>query len=336
MGRIYNSMVNNWSGTVGGMVFYMFRKKQCVRSLPSHYRDANTIVQQRNRKRFSLVSQTLSPLKEVLKIGYRYGFENMTAWNAAAKKNTLSAFEFDEQREEYVFRPEKLLVTYGKVAQARSPLMITSERRILVSWSNLAGCASQYFRPSDHPMLTVYNAHRKEVWHEICPTRRDALLCETQVPSCWVGEPMWVYLSFLTNSEVPRVSISQYLGMLNEPSSLLLTAPSGPAHLSSPDPQRPLSPAPSLGASSPDSPLSSYPSNSATTDSTPAPSPIGTPSPDGFPTPCFPALSPLSTTSLPLPGMRSNTPLEGLWSSEIIAKAPSGGTPPETRRHPPD
>lgn len=190
MARVYSTTVNNWSGTVGGMVFYMFRKKQCVRSLPSHYRDANTPVQRRNRKRFTLVAQVLAPLKEVLRIGFRYGFEGQTPWNAAAQANTLSAFPFDESRGEFVFRPERLLVSQGRIAQASRPVMMADGHRIIVSWASLAGRQSQHLKLDDRPMLTIYNADRRQVWHEICPSRRDALLCETRIPDCWAGEQM--------------------------------------------------------------------------------------------------------------------------------------------------
>lgn len=216
MARVYSTVVSDWSGSVGGMIFYMRGKRQCVRSMPSRYRDANTAVQRRNRNRFALVSKTLAPLKEVLRIGFRYGFEGETAWNAAARANTRAAFVLDGRSGEYVLRPERLVVTSGRVARASSPVMLTDGNRIVVSWGSLAGRRNSCMRLDDRPMVTVYNADRGEVWHEVCGSRRDALVCETRVPSEWVGERMWVYLSFLTNSEVPRVSVSQYVGGVNE------------------------------------------------------------------------------------------------------------------------
>jgi len=71
MGNIKNGFLDGFSGRLGNVVGYCWRGRMCVRSMPSHYRDAQTPQQLQQRSQFKQVVRLASRAKRVLRVGLR-------------------------------------------------------------------------------------------------------------------------------------------------------------------------------------------------------------------------------------------------------------------------
>ena len=69
MGIVKNPMNIHFEGTVGGVIGYISRGRHCYRSMPSHYNDAKSEEQLRNRSKMKELMRFLCPLKEVIREG---------------------------------------------------------------------------------------------------------------------------------------------------------------------------------------------------------------------------------------------------------------------------
>jgi hypothetical protein len=88
MARNRGNDLFQFSGTIGNIVAYQWRGKQCFLTKSKHVKDAKSIKQVIQRNRFNTV-QRLSKecLNEVLKRIWRRGATHMTGYNLFFKKN---------------------------------------------------------------------------------------------------------------------------------------------------------------------------------------------------------------------------------------------------------
>ncbi len=110
------------SGTIGDSVcFTTWKGKACVRSLASSYNDRNSIAQQAQRAKFALIGQTLTPLSNIINIGWKAfektGRKACTALNAYIKyhlKNVDEADLFNGTSPDFTsLNADKLLLSRG-------------------------------------------------------------------------------------------------------------------------------------------------------------------------------------------------------------------------------
>ena len=71
MGKTSYGFLEGFSGRLGNMIGYRWRGRMCVRSMPSHYRDARTPDQLRQRALFKAVVGLAARARQVLKVGMR-------------------------------------------------------------------------------------------------------------------------------------------------------------------------------------------------------------------------------------------------------------------------
>ena len=71
MGRLTNGYTGGFSGRLGGVIGYVWRGRQCVRTMPSHFNDAKTERQLERRSLFKQSVGFASRARNVLRRGLR-------------------------------------------------------------------------------------------------------------------------------------------------------------------------------------------------------------------------------------------------------------------------
>lgn len=87
MARYNNDPRRGWRGKNGNDVFTSWKGLGVIKSMPSSYTDANTVVQQGNRGFTSLMSKALAKMLTAIQIGFKQEAVGMSEYNAAQKDN---------------------------------------------------------------------------------------------------------------------------------------------------------------------------------------------------------------------------------------------------------
>ncbi len=123
------------SGKVGDSVaFTTWKGKACIRSLASSYSNPNTPEQQATRIKLALIAFTLTPLSDIINIGWKAyaknGLKAMTALNAYTKyhlKNIDPAELFlGDFPDYYAINPAKLQLSNGSLGPCNSAQVSTN------------------------------------------------------------------------------------------------------------------------------------------------------------------------------------------------------------------
>jgi len=97
MARANNGINGSVSGKVGPNVFYKWKNIDCVRSQPRVNKNRKLSHEEvQNRGRFGCMQRFLSPLKELIRVGFHNYEENRTAFNSAMSYNLTHAIAADD------------------------------------------------------------------------------------------------------------------------------------------------------------------------------------------------------------------------------------------------
>lgn len=104
-----------FSGKVGSIVGYQLNGQTIIRGLPSNVKGKPTELALINRGKMKAVSKFLTPLKPVIKFGYKYlapAGSRVGPFQTAQSYHFKNAIDFDENTVPYV-NPEKALMFRG-------------------------------------------------------------------------------------------------------------------------------------------------------------------------------------------------------------------------------
>ena len=213
MSQYNQGILGPFSGKVGTVVGSFWKGRFVMRSRPTHMTNPNTPAQQAQRARFSLVSETLAPLRPAVNIGFaqRSDVDNVTPVNVAMQVNmeqavtgSGTAISIDWNR---------FMVSGGTLLNVEAPSAVAAaSHAINVTWTNNAGVDSDVL-DSDQVMLAVYNTNRKQATFNLVSSHRDDQSSVLQLPSLWVGDTCKVFI-FTRSEDTSRVSPSEMCGSI--------------------------------------------------------------------------------------------------------------------------
>lgn len=97
MGRTENGPMGSAKGKVGPLVYYKWKDKDCVRSRPRVNKKRKLSPEEnKNRGKFRLAQNFLSPLSNVIRLGFHNYKQNQTAFNSAMSYTLNNAVQSDE------------------------------------------------------------------------------------------------------------------------------------------------------------------------------------------------------------------------------------------------
>ncbi|MFD2553746.1 DUF6266 family protein [Sphingobacterium tabacisoli] len=97
MGRTENGPMGSASGKVGPLVYYRWKDKDCVRSIPRVNKKRKlSDDEKKNRGKFGLAQNFLSPLSAVVRLGFHNYKQNQTAFNSAMSYTLTNAVQSDD------------------------------------------------------------------------------------------------------------------------------------------------------------------------------------------------------------------------------------------------
>ena len=202
------SILGEFSGKVGNVVYGSWKGIPYVRSMPESVANPRTVGQLEQRAKMTTIVKFLQPLKVFLRVGFKSKTANMSAFNAATSyffKNALTG-----TYPEYEIDYSKAMVSQGTLPGALHPsVRLTIPGEMEFRWDDNSNVIDA--RGDDKVMLMVYNPGKQEAVTIMRGHTRTSESQSITIPSSFVGDEVQCYIAFQSYWE-KEVSDSMYVG----------------------------------------------------------------------------------------------------------------------------
>lgn len=218
MARLKKGILGGVSGKVGNVVGGSWKGVDYLRSIPSSVNSSNTVLQQGQRVKFSLLMQFLRPMKEIVRLGFHAHAGKMTAFNAAMSYNYNHAITGDYTTG-FALAYSDLRLSLGDLEPISGVVAESTEAaKLSLNWednSAVSGAAS-----TDILYVAVYNPLKNNAVVRINAALREDLTLDVMLPAAYSGDTVHIYTGFIATEGLlgkasrNRVSESVYAGPL--------------------------------------------------------------------------------------------------------------------------
>ena len=195
MGTKKNSMKIHWNGNVGGVVGFMWKGREALRSMAQNVRQPNTEAQLAQRMRFTLVAHLISSCRAMVNVGFKkvaaanqnseyaqcmgYNIKNATT-------GTYPAISIDY---------DQVLLSMGSLPSIFDPrATATQDHEVHLTWidnSMLSGAAA-----TDHLNVCIHNITTGDSVVLNSAAARADTIGDVPYPALWAGDTAAVYVAF--------------------------------------------------------------------------------------------------------------------------------------------
>jgi hypothetical protein len=207
MGIIRQGIFGGFEGKTGPLVGRRTGGKNMITAIPHPPTGARTQAQMDQQLKFELVSICLKGFKDLIAIGFVRG--NKNTFNAAMKYNFSRIVRGTSP--DYGIDYTRLVYSKGSLAGPNIPMVSLGLNLVSVSW--LPETQHQFSQDTDKAQCVVYCPDKALTIIYRNHAVRAALGCSLAIPLGLNGDPLYVYMSFVSaNGRV--VSNSIYLGVI--------------------------------------------------------------------------------------------------------------------------
>lgn len=202
------SIFGTLSGKIGNVVVYERNGKQIVRSNPKQ-RDPKTPAQLAHRLKFSLANKGLSPLNNVIKIGFKNSEKSYRKLVGEAYHNAIIG-EYPNFSMDY----SRIQVAEGKVQLPSNIQMSYEEGSNIVGfiWDTQIADTAINSRPDDHVNIVCLNSIFLAEMHTFNISKRSDGKAFFELPIGWKPEDLNFWI-FITSYDLSENSDSIYLSI---------------------------------------------------------------------------------------------------------------------------
>lgn len=210
MAVISQGILGPISGKVGTVIGGSWKGIDYIRGLATSISNPNTLAQQEQRAKFSLMVAFLRPLLSFLHLGFRSSAIRMTAFNAAMSYNVKNAIKglFPA----FTIDFPKILVSKGLLPGVLNPnASSTVASQITFTWED--NTEEEGAQGSDTACFVVYSPDLKKAVCVVGAATRATGTQMIQLPDSFSGLEVQTYMSFALADE-SEVSDSSFVKAL--------------------------------------------------------------------------------------------------------------------------
>jgi len=187
MGIYVKGLLGAFSGKVGNVIGSNWRSIDYLRSLPKPSSKPATAKQKAQRAKFALAIEFLSPMREILNIGFNDKSQTkMTAFNNAT--NDL-LFKIEGEYPDFTIPYPKVRFSTGSLREAMGVIGETVEGNPSINWKNSGGILEGL--PTDVVYVILYHPEKDDFFVQTAP--RGAQECPIDLEEMGTGEfHVWV------------------------------------------------------------------------------------------------------------------------------------------------
>lgn len=204
MGKIKQGILGGFSGKVGPVIGTSWKGKAVMRAQALSYNDRNSLAQQQQRKKFTLVTKFVASVLGFVNEGFRKRAVGMTAPNAAVAANIENAIsgEWPDFEIDY----SKAVVANGPVDLPYSPSATADGTTLSLTWADNSGMGNAL--ADDKVMVLAYNEAKGQAVYNTAVAERADRNATLTLPSAWTGDNVnvWIAMSRQQDNESSRSS----------------------------------------------------------------------------------------------------------------------------------
>lgn len=201
-------ILGGFSGKVGTVIGSSWNGVDYMRGIPTHMANPQTAGQQNQRAKVALMMKFLSPLKELLRVGFKKQAVKMSPFNAAMSYNLAHAVT--NTSPDFAIDFSKVLVSQGKLPAAVNP-EVTSPATGQVEFSWQDNSSDKGALPNDRAVLLVYNPEKGQAITLIDGNMRTEGSQLITLPPAFAGVEVHCYIAF-RNASQTVISDSRWAG----------------------------------------------------------------------------------------------------------------------------
>ncbi|MCR4816742.1 MAG: DUF6266 family protein [Bacteroidales bacterium] len=207
MGKIKQGILGGFSGKVGPVIGTSWKGKAIIKARPLSHNDRNSVAQQEQRAKFSLVSKFLACVNGFIAFGFAKKAVGITAPNAAMAANLESAVTGDFPN--YSLAMNKVLVSDGKIDLPYNPGGTVDSGTLTFTWADNTGRGDAL--ADDQVMVLVYNPTVEQSVYTTALAARSTRTADLVCPTAWSGNQVHVYFA-MRREKTGDTSVSTYIG----------------------------------------------------------------------------------------------------------------------------
>ena len=201
-----------FSGKVGSIVGSNWRGVDYLKSLPKKSNKQSSDLQLAQRRKFALAPIYLSPIKDILNIGFKdKQLNKTTGYNAAVKIFLNNAIVGDYP--DFTIDFSQIVLSKGSLSVFHGLSAVLQGTDIVLSW---LGISNRYNAFDDDMLMVVLFNDTKKMYLVYEDAQRAALTYTAIVGNTAAGDVLHAW-AFAVKRENNVVSNSQYLGSFTMP-----------------------------------------------------------------------------------------------------------------------
>jgi hypothetical protein len=201
-----------FSGKVGSIIGSNWRGVDYLRSLPKKSNKPTSDLQLAQRNKFALAPLYLSPIKDILNIGFKDKLLNKTTgYNAAVKIFLNQAIGGDYP--DFVIDFSQILLSKGSLSVFHALSAALKGTDLLINWKSFP---NRYNAFDDDMLVVVLFNDTKKMYLVYEEAQRSMLTYTAVIGANFTGDVFYGW-AFAVKRENNVVANSQYLGSFNMP-----------------------------------------------------------------------------------------------------------------------
>jgi len=210
MAIVQNPITGRTRKKFGSAVFSKQFGKNTLRTKPIEVSNPRTDKQKMQRSKFALMVELSRMFLSFIRIGFKQSAIGMSQFNSFMKSNIKTVITGTYPN--YAIDFENLVVAKGTLTGPDgAEAAAEAGSKILVSWDDNTGNGDA--SDTDIALILVLNYDKKAMKSDITTTKRPDESCEITLPVSWVGDNVYVYMSFMSETG-NKVANSVYLATI--------------------------------------------------------------------------------------------------------------------------
>ena len=190
MGKIKQGILGGFNGKVGTVVGFSWKGKSVMRGRAQSIKKSNTAAQVAQREKFTLVSNFIQLIKDVIDVGFKKQARGMSASNAAFSYHIKNAVSGD------AINPANVLISRGSLPNVEDIVSYIDNYSVVTSWTNNGGTGGAL--DDDEALVLIYNPSKGETISSVLEITRDEESISINFPESWEGDSPYSYLGFMS------------------------------------------------------------------------------------------------------------------------------------------
>jgi len=206
MAKFGQGILGSLKGKIGPVIGSSWRGISYLKSKPLRKKNAGSIKQQQQRKKFGMVLRFTRPMSSLLNKVFITGAQNMTGVNAATSFiiNTAIKGDFPNYSIDYSL----VKIARGNLPNVVIPAATVVNHSLSITWVNNTGIGKS--KDNDRAVILIYCPSQNTAIHNDTIATRGTQLLQIDIGH-FRGEEVHVYLSFLSQ-DMKDAADSVYLG----------------------------------------------------------------------------------------------------------------------------